>query len=142
MDRSCDSWDRLYAAARAVQNHRIISPFVEAGGVAAAVETVTGNIYTGICVDTASTLGICAERSAIFQMLTHGEHQIARVVAVMRDGSVGTPCGACRELMMQLGPDAGDIQILLSYPEKEVVTLKELTPSWWGESRYTQKEEE
>ncbi len=129
---SGDVWDTLYHAARAVQNSRQVSPLVDAGGVAAAVLSRKGNIYTGVCVDTASTLGICAERNAIFQMLTQGEHQIDRVVAVMPDGRVGPPCGACRELMMQLDPDAGQIEILLRYPEKKSVTLGELTPCWWG----------
>lgn len=129
---SGDIWDTLYRAARAVQNGRQVSPLVDAGGVAAAVLSRKGNIYTGVCVDTASTLGICAERNAIFQMLTQGEHQIDRVVAVMPDGRVGPPCGACRELMMQLDPEAGQIEILLDYPEKKAVTLGELTPCWWG----------
>ncbi len=59
-------WDRMYDAARAVQNARKISAYVEAGGVAAAVLSSSGKIYTGVCVDTCSALGICAERSALF----------------------------------------------------------------------------
>ena len=46
---------------------------MEVGGVAAAIESVSGKIYTGICVDAACTRGICAERNAIFHMLTCGE---------------------------------------------------------------------
>ena len=52
---------------------RAVSKFVEAGGVAAAIESGSGKIYTGVCVDTACTLGICAERNAIFHMLADGE---------------------------------------------------------------------
>lgn len=141
-DSAGDIWDTLYQAARAVQSSRRVSPFVEAGGVAAAVLSRKGNIYTGVCVDTASTLGVCAERNAIFQMLTQGEHQIDRVVAVMPDGRVGPPCGACRELMMQLDPEAGRIEFLLSYPEKETITLGELTPHWWGGKCFDCEKEE
>lgn len=65
-------WKKLYDAAKTVQNQRKISDYVEAGGVAAAIQSESGRIYTGVCVDTACTLGICAERNAIFQMLTHG----------------------------------------------------------------------
>ena len=54
-------WEELYNAARAVQDGRRISEYVEAGGVAAAVLSDSGKIYTGVCVDTACTLGICAE---------------------------------------------------------------------------------
>ena len=125
-------WKQLYDAAQAVQNQRKISDYVEAGGVAAAIQSESGRIYTGVCVDTASTLGICAERNAIFQMLTNGEHRITRVLAVMPDGKTGAPCGACRELMVQLDPQRyGDIQIMLDYEREKITTLGELTPEWW-----------
>ena len=125
-------WKKLYDAAKAVQNQRKISDFVEAGGVAAAIQSESGRIYTGVCVDTASTLGICAERNAIFQMLTNGEHRITRVLALMPDGKTGAPCGACRELMVQLDPQRyRDIQIMLDYEHEKITTLGELTPEWW-----------
>lgn len=50
-------WQMLYDQARAVQNLRIVSPFITAGGVAAAILTRSGNVYVGVCIDTASTLG-------------------------------------------------------------------------------------
>ena len=125
-------WKTLYDAAKAVQNQRKISDYVEAGGVAAAIQSESGRIYTGVCVDTACTLGICAERNAIFQMLTKGEHRITRVLAVMPNGKTGAPCGACRELMVQLDPQRyRDIQIMLDYEGENIITLGELTPEWW-----------
>ena len=65
-----DIWKILYDKAREVQNAREVSPFIEAGGVAAAILTKSGNIYVGVCIDTASTLGMCAERNAIANMIT------------------------------------------------------------------------
>lgn len=125
-------WDELYKRARAVQNGRKISDYVEAGGVAASILSVSGNIYTGVCVDTCSTLGICAERNAIFNMLTNGEHEIKKVLAILPNGKTGAPCGACRELMVQLMPDDYDsIEIMLDYERRKIVTLGELTPEWW-----------
>ena len=125
-------WDELYRAAKAVQKERKISDYVEAGGVAAAIESSSGNIYTGVCIDTCSTLGICAERNAIFSMITNGEQEIKRVLAVMSDGRSGAPCGACRELMVQLMPDRyRDIEILMYREAEKIVTLGELTPEWW-----------
>lgn len=122
----------MYDAARAVQNDRKISEYVEAGGVAAAILSASGRIYTGVCIDTCSTLGICAERNAIFSMITNGEQEIKSVLAVMPDGKAGPPCGACRELMVQLMPEGyRDIEVLVDYEEKEVVKLGELTPKWW-----------
>ena len=129
-------WKKLYDAAVAVQNGRVISPFIEAGGVAAAILTRKGNIYVGVCIDTASTLGMCAERNAIANMITNGESQIDKVIAVMPDGRVGSPCGACREYMMQLDRDSGEIEILLDLESERTVRLKELIPDWWGGDRF------
>lgn len=131
-------WNQLYQAALKVQNRRTISPFIEVGGVAAAILTKAGNIYVGVCIDTASTLGMCAERNAIANMITNGESQIDKVVAVMSDGRVGAPCGACREYMMQLDRDSGEIEILLSLHPIKTVRLKELMPHWWGTPRFEQ----
>ena len=125
-------WEVMLEAAKAVQNDRKVSDYVEAGCVAAAIRSASGRIYTGVCVDTASTLGICAERNAIFQMLTAGENRLERVAAVMPNGKCGAPCGACRELMVQLMPDAyRDVQILMDAATGRTVTLGELTPEWW-----------
>ena len=127
--------NELYQRAVKVQNGRIISPFMEAGGVAAAIETESGNVYVGVCIDTCSSLGMCAERNAIANMLTNGESRIKRVVAVMPDGKVGPPCGACREFMMQLDPNSPNIEILLDLESQRTVTLGELMPDWWGKER-------
>lgn len=127
-----DIWEKMYEAARSVQNDRRISEYVEAGGVAAAILSASGRIYTGVCIDTCSTLGICAERNAIFNMITCGEQEIERVLAIMPDGKCGAPCGACRELMVQLMPDSyKHVEILMDYDSKRVLTLGELTPEWW-----------
>ena len=131
-------WKKLYNVALEVQNAREISPFIEAGGVAAAILTKTGNIYVGVCIDTACGLGMCAERNAIANMITHGESRIDKVVAVMPDGRVGSPCGACREFMMQLDRDSGDIEILLDLESEKTVKLRQLMPDWWGKDRFTE----
>ena len=125
-------WRRLYQAAKAVQMPREISERIYAGGVAAAVESVTGKIYTGVCIDTSCTLGICAERNAMFNMITNGENEIKRVLAIMPDGKAGAPCGACREFIAQMMPGKyHKVEIMLDYEHGRVVTLGELTPEWW-----------
>ena len=80
--------------------------------------------------------GMCAERDAIANMITNGESQIEKVVAVMPDGKVGSPCGACREFMMQLDKDSGEIEILLDLETEKVIQLKDLVPDWWGTARF------
>ncbi len=125
-------WTEMYDAAKAVLRERRISDYVTCGEVSAAILSKSGRIYTGVCVDTCSTLGICAERNAIFNMITNGEQEIKKVLAIMPDGKNGAPCGACRELMVQLMPTTyKDVEILMDYQTGRVMTLGELTPEWW-----------
>lgn len=132
MSEEVELWRQMYAAAKAVQKPRQISPNVDAGGVAAAVAAPSGKIFTGVCVDTACSLGTCAERAAIFSLITAGENAVQRVLAIMGDGSVGPPCGACRELLGQLMMGRlGEVKVLLSYPKIRTVSMAELLPDWW-----------
>lgn len=125
-------WNELHETAMRVINPREVSRMIEAGGVAAAIESASGKIYVGVCVDTACTLGVCAERNAIFNMITNGENAIRRVIAINRDGKAVPPCGACREFMVQLMPDDyRSIEIMMDYKNNKVVTLGALTPEWW-----------
>ena len=112
-----NKWQELYDAAKQVLKPRDISKIIEAGGVSAAIESVSGKIYVGVCVDTACTLGVCAERNAI---------------AIDRDGKAIPPCGACREFMTQLMPEGyRSIEIMMDYENERIVTLGDLTPEWW-----------
>lgn len=125
-------WKEMYESAKAVMNERRISEYVTCGEVSAAILSGFGKIYTGVCIDTCSTLGICAERNAIFNMITNGECVIRKVLAILPDGSSGAPCGACRELMVQLMPDSyKSIEIMLDYETEKIITLGEITPEWW-----------
>ncbi len=126
-----DGWQKLYEAAKDVQNARTISHTIEVGSVAAAILAKSGNIYTGICIDTACSLGMCAERNAMANMLTNGESEISKVLVIMPDGKIGLPCGACREFMMQLSPNSGNIEILTDYESLKTLLLKDLMPNWW-----------
>lgn len=81
-----------------------------------------------------------AERNAIANMITNGENQIIKIVAVMSDGKAGMPCGACREFMMQLDKTSGEIEILRDYETKKVIRLKSLTPEWWSTDKMEMSE--
>ena len=125
-------WNKMYEAAKAVLNERRISDYVTCGEVSAAILSKSGKIYTGVCIDTCSTLGICAERNAIFNMITNGEQEIDKVLCILPDGSCGAPCGACRELMVQLmAGKYHDIEIMLDYSTGRTIKLGEITPKWW-----------
>ena len=125
-------WIEMHKAAEAVLKPVTVSDYVTAGEVSAAVRSKSGRIYTGVCIDTCSSLGICAERNAIFNMITNGEYEIDRVLCIPPNKGKGAPCGACRELMTQLMPGRyQDIEIMLDYEKDIVKTLGELTPDWW-----------
>lgn len=131
-------WKRLFDAAMEKLAPRTLTPFVEAGGVAAALLTDRGDVFTGVCIDTACSLGMCAERSAIAAMITGGQSRIVRLVCVMGDGSLGLPCCACRELLMQIDPRSPELEILTRLEPVETVRLAELCPRWWGTERMQQ----
>lgn len=125
-------WTDMLNTAQAAINPRRVSEYVTCGEVSAAILSKSDRIYTGICIDTCSTLGICAERNAIFNMLTNGEQEIDKVLCILPDGSTGTPCGACRELMVQLMPGRyKDIEIMLDYNNERTIRLGDITPEWW-----------
>ena len=128
-------WEELYESAKNVRNPRNVSGMISAGQVGAAILTKNHNIYTGVCIDTASTLGMCGERNAIANMITNGENEIIKLVYVDSCGNVGSPCGACREYMMQLSKNSKDIEILKDIDTKETIKLEELIPDWWGKTR-------
>lgn len=129
-------WEKLYDEAKKVLNGREISPFIYGGQVASAILTSNGQIYTGVCIEGTCGLNVCAERNAIFNMITHGENQVVKVVTVDYNNELRTPCGICREMMMQLDKEAGEIEILTELESKKVVKLKELIPIWWGKERF------
>lgn len=123
-------WEALITAAKAELHPRRVSEFIEAGGVAAAIQTLRGNIYTGICIDSACSLGMCAERNAAAHMLTCGESAIAKIVCINWNRDFLPPCGAYREFLKELAPENGKLLFLLS--ENRIVTLRELLLEWWG----------
>ena len=125
-------WEELFDKANSVRSDREVSGLINAGCVGAAILTKDHNIYTGVCIDTASTLGMCAERNAIANMITNGEKEIVKLVCVDSKEKAGSPCGACREYMMQLSKNSKNIEILKDEKTKEIVRLEELIPNWWG----------
>jgi len=124
------TFEELYARARAVVAPRRLSDDVEVGGVGAAVEAASGAIYTGICIDTACSMGFCAEHAAVAAMVTAGETgRIVRVVAVGWDGRIMAPCGRCREFMRQMDPANRRTEVLVA--PGRVVPLDDLLPFDW-----------
>ena len=122
----------LLAAARKVQREFALDDGSSAGSVGAALRTRGGKIYTGICIDVACGIGFCAEHSAVAEMLKARETEITAVVAV-NHRAILPPCGRCRELMYQINRKNAAARVLLN--DDRVVTLRELLPEHWIESK-------
>lgn len=108
--------DELIASAEAVLNpHRVGGRLF--GDVGSALVTDAGNVYTGVCINTGSGTGFCAEHAAIAAMVTTREYRIAKIVAVWRDDEgvlhVIPPCGRCREFIRQIDPANLDTDVVL-----------------------------
>ncbi len=94
--------------------------------VGAAIETKDGRIYTGCNVENASYgLSICAERVAVTKAVSEGAKRFKRIVIVTKNAT--TPCGACRQFLMEFNPD---LEIIFADPKgrSNKTTLSKLLP--------------
>ena len=99
-----------------------------AGTVAAALRTRKGRIYTGISINLGCGLGFCAEVAAIAEMLKNRETGIYAIVAVTSN-RILSPCGRCRETMVQL--DRENLQTKVIISESQEVLVRDLLPEHW-----------
>ena len=126
---SAETRDRLLAAAREVMAHAY-APYSDFR-VGAAILTADGKVFTGCNVENASYgLTICAERSAIVAAVSASDSKsklVIKAVAVTNSREMAcSPCGACRQVISEFGPDAA---IFYQAPNgiKEL-SMKELLP--------------
>jgi len=94
--------------------------------VGAALLAKSGRVYTGCNVENASYgLSICAERTAVFKAVSEGERDFEALAVVTEKGV--TPCGACRQVLMEFGED---IQVIVADETGgyRVFSLQELLP--------------
>ena len=127
--------EELIEKAKSVLKPRKIKHGFTVGDVGCALLTNKGNVYLGVCIDTASGMGFCAEHSAIAAMITHGEHIIKKIVAVVENGTPIPPCGRCREFMNQIHEENLEAEVIIK--KNESVKLKDLLPfTWDAEGQY------
>jgi cytidine deaminase len=75
--------------------------------VGAAIESETGRIFTGCNVENASYgATMCAERSAIFALVSAGERRIVRAAVFAPGEPMAMPCGMCRQVIAEFCRDA------------------------------------
>lgn len=121
--------EELIKKAVSVINTKKINEYT-LGDVGCALVTEKGNVYTGVCIDTGSGMGLCAEASAIAAMVTAGEFKIKKIVATWKDENgdiyVLPPCGRCREFISHFDENNINTEVILN--KNEVVKLSELLP--------------
>lgn len=144
---SKDIWEKLYIKAKEQYHPEDVSPFIYAHHVVCALESASGEIFTGFCIEGCSgVMNLCAERVAGLNMYVNSGQTVVRRMIAFRDkapfgGSSGMPCGACREFFMQLSSENRKMEIMVDYESGQTVTLEELMPDWWGEERYHTSED-
>jgi cytidine deaminase len=127
--------DALIASAQAVLNPHTVDGRLF-GDVGSTLVTEGSNLYSGVCIDTSSGTGFCAEHAAIAAMVTAREYKIAKIVAVWRDDDgvlhVVPPCGRCREFIRQIDPANLDTEVILGRTSS--ARLRDLLPrsEWPG----------
>jgi cytidine deaminase len=117
---------RLLDAALAVRQnaHAPYSRFL----VGAALETADGRIVTGCNVENATYgLTVCAERVAVFKAMSEGLREFRRIAVVADTQQPTPPCGACRQILWEMG---GDLEVILGNlnGEKARFRMKDLLP--------------
>lgn len=124
---SMDNQALVQKATALVEPKKLVGQTVF-GEVGSALVTDKGNVYVGASLHASCGIGVCGEHVAIFNMLTNGETQIKKIVAVGSEGMY-RPCGRCRELMYQVDLKNADTDVIIG--EGEIVKLKDLLPKYW-----------
>ncbi|MEW6572497.1 MAG: cytidine deaminase [Bacillota bacterium] len=94
--------------------------------VGAAVKTGDGSVFTGANIENASYgLTICAERVAVAKAVTEGRRDIVAIAVAWEGQGFCTPCGACRQVLYEFGPQ---MRVLMvneqgQYREEELAAL-------------------
>lgn len=105
--------------------------------VGAALLTGSGQVYTGVNVENASYgLAICAERTAAVKAVSAGEREFVAIAIVTDNG--GSPCGACRQVLAEFGPEMRIILADAAGKSREY-SMSELLPDSFGPSNLPKK---
>lgn len=124
--------EKLVAAAREAMKNAY-SPYSHVR-IGAAVLTGNGRIYSGCNIENASYgLSNCAERTAIFKAISEGARKLQAIAIVGENDNFTTPCGACRQVILQFNPKMRVIRLGL-HGSRKVTSALALLPDPFGPS--------
>lgn len=130
--------DDLVALARAAQD-RAYAPY-SGFRVGCALRTRDGAVFTGANVENASYgLCICAERNAIMAMALAGHRDIAALVVATDVAPPASPCGMCRQTLLEFAPAPATTHVTAIGPGDARVTwtVAELIPAGFTGAQLT-----
>ncbi|MFZ5826059.1 MAG: cytidine deaminase [Bacillota bacterium] len=131
--------ERLIEAARSARERAYV-PYSRFP-VGAALLTEDGTLYSGCNIENASYgLTNCAERTAIFKAVSDGHQRFTTIAVIADTADACSPCGACRQVMSEFGPDAKVILTNLQGTTL-VTTVRELLPGAFTPMDLPRKEE-
>ena len=125
-----EEWQLLIKNCKNRGTERKLSSFITVGHVVCSFMTKNKNVYDGISYNTACSLGMCAEKNAVSNMILNADYEIEKAV-IMKNGKLIIPCGACREIIYQLSPNNRDTKFLINAKSYDVCTLNKLLPLHW-----------
>jgi len=97
--------------------------------VGAALLTTEGKVYQAANVETSSySLTMCAERNAVFHAVLEGERNFEAISVVCDTDDFCPPCGACRQVLLELCGEDLDVIMKNGKNEIKVMKIKELLP--------------
>jgi cytidine deaminase len=122
--------DELIAAARVVRD-RAYAPYSDFRVGAAAL--AGGRVFAAANVENASyPLSVCAERNAVSAAVAAGERGIDCIAIVGGATRPASPCGGCRQVLWEFGPDMLVVAEAAEGGERLAWTLEDLLPDAFG----------
>lgn len=108
--------------------------------VGAAVLTADGSIFLGANIENAAyPMTICAERVALFNAYAAGCRDIVALAVVTPTAAVASPCGACRQVIVELAPEC-DVLLLNLVGGQRIVKPQDLLPHGFGAQQLAEAE--
>jgi len=105
--------------------------------VGACIRSSDGKMYTGCNIENiSSSVTLCAEAAAIGNMLSAGSKRISEIVIVSNKNELISPCGACRQRMVEFTDSSVKVHMFNCNGDYETDTFGKLMPRAFKDSTF------